>query len=85
MCGDVLIPTLNPENALELLELSDMYRAQGLKTRALDKVVNHVETVRASDTWRECAKRSPHLFVDIAEAMADKIKSLFKQAIPNKI
>ena len=85
MCGDVLIPTLNPENALELLELSDMYRAQGLKTRALDKVVNHVETVRASDTWKECAKRSPHLFVAIAEAMADKIKSLFKQANPNKI
>ena len=72
MCGDELVSTLNPGNALELLELADMFRVQGLKTHALDMVVSHVKTIRGSAQWKECAKKSPNLFVDITEAVLDR-------------
>ena len=75
MCGDVLPSTLTPENALELLELSDLYEAQGLKKQAMDMVVAHMKTIRGSDKWKECRRKCPHLCMDITEAMADRFAS----------
>ena len=44
MCGDILLSTLEPENALDLLTVSDMYGAKGLKKYALDLVVRNMKT-----------------------------------------
>ena len=70
-CESVLISNLHPESSLEFLVLSDMHGAKKLKKRALDLVVNNMNTIRRSAEWKECAKKRPHLFVDISEAMAD--------------
>ena len=48
-----------------------MYRAQSLKKRALDMIVKNRKTIVGTEHWKECAKKSPHLMVDIAEAMAN--------------
>ena len=73
MCGDILLSTITPENALDLLKLGDMYGAEGLKKHALDLVVSNVKTILGSDEWKECAKKRPNLFVDISEALAVKM------------
>ena len=73
MCGDILLSTITPENALELLTLGDMYGAEGLKKHSLDLVVSNVKTILGSDEWKECAKKRPNLFVDISEALAVNI------------
>jgi len=73
MCGDILLSTITPENALELLTLGDMYGAEGLKKHALDLVVSNMKTILGSDEWKECAKKRPNLFVDISAALAVKM------------
>ena len=75
MCGDKLVSTLNPDNALELLELGAMYEAKGLKRHALDMIVTNIKTIRGSDKWKECRKKSSDLFMDISEALADRFPS----------
>ena len=49
-----------------------MYGAQNLKTRAMELVVSNMKTLLGSDEWKECAKKRPHLYVDISEALAAK-------------
>ena len=73
-CGDVLIPSLVPDNALSLLLLGDMYSAEKLKKHALDMVVNNLKTIRRSDEWKDIKER-PNISAEIMEAMADKLEA----------
>ena len=73
MCEEVMIKMLEPNNSLQILEYADMYGAQELKKQAVDLVVGNMKTIRGSDEWKECAKKRPHLYVDILEALADRM------------
>ena len=69
-CEEVMISILDPTNCLRILDCADMFGAQDLKTRAMELVVSNMKTLLGSDEWKECAKKRPHLFVDISEALA---------------
>ena len=73
LCEEVMINILEPDNSLQILEYADMYGAQELKKRALDLVVGNMKTIRGSEEWKECSKKMPHLYVDISEALADRM------------
>ena len=73
MCEEVMIKMLEPNNSLQILEYADMYGAQELKKQAVDLVVGNMKTIRGSDEWKECAKKRPHLYVDLLEALADRM------------
>ena len=47
-----------------------MYTAQELKNEAMDIVVNNMSEIIVTEEWKECKKKSPHIFVDVAEAIA---------------
>ena len=47
-----------------------MYEAQLLKKRALNMIVRKRKKVMGMEEWKDCAKKRPHLIVEIAEAMA---------------
>ena len=70
-CEEVMISILDPTNCLRILDCADMFGAQDLKTRAMELVVSNMKTLLGSDEWKECAKKRPHLFVDISEALAE--------------
>ena len=72
-CGEVLISSLVPDNALSLLLLGDMYSAEELKKLALAMVINNLKTIRRSDEWKMFRKERPDITADIIEAMADKL------------
>ena len=74
-CGDILISTLVPDNALSLLLLGDMYNAEELKKLAMAMVINNLKTIRRSDEWKDCIKKRPDIKADIFEAMADKLEA----------
>jgi len=71
-CEEVMISILEPNNCLHILDGADMYGAQNLKTRAMELVVSNMKTINGSEEWKECAKKRPHLFVDISDALAAK-------------
>jgi len=71
-CEEVMISILEPNNCLRILDGADMYGAQDLKTRAMVLVVRNMKTINGSEEWKECAKKRPHLFVDISDALAAK-------------
>ena len=47
-----------------------MYGAEKLKEPAMDIVVNNMNGLILTEEWRECTKKSPHIVVEVAEAMA---------------
>ena len=53
-----------------ILDWADMHGAQDLKTQAMKLVVGNMKTLMDSDEWKDCAKKRPHLFVDISKALA---------------
>ena len=65
-----MISILEPNNCLRILDCADMYGAKNLKTRAMELVVTNMKTILGSGEWKECAKKRPHLYVDISEALA---------------
>jgi len=71
MCQYTLSSSLTTENSLQYLALGDMCGAQSLKKRALDMIVKNRKTIMETEEWKECAKRSSLLMVDIAEALAN--------------
>ena len=74
-CGEVLISSLVPDNALSLLLLGDMYSAEELKKLALAMVIDNLKTIRRSDEWKDCIKERPDIKAEIFEAMADKLEA----------
>ena len=70
ICEEAMISILEPNNCLRILDCADMYGAQDLKTRAMELVVGNMKTILGSGEWKECAKKRPHLYVDISEALA---------------
>ena len=75
-CGDILISSLVPDNALSLLLLGDMYNAEEMKKLALAMVIDNLKTIRRSDEWKDCIKKRPDLTAEITEAMADELDRL---------
>ena len=73
MCEEVMIKILRPNMSLQILAYADMYGAEELKKQALDLVIGNMKTLRGSDEWKDCAKNRPHLYVDILEALADRM------------
>merc|ERR1711934_622955 len=69
-CEEAMISILEPNNCLHILDGADMYGAQNLKTKAMELVVRNMKTINGSEEWKECAKKRPHLFVDISDALA---------------
>ena len=55
---------------VQFLVLGDMYGAEKLKEPAMDIVVNNMNGLIVTEEWRECTKKSPHIVVEVAEAMA---------------
>ena len=49
-----------------------MHGAELLKSLALQMIVKNRRTIVGTEQWRECAKKMPHLMVDIAEALAKR-------------
>ena len=47
-----------------------MYRAQKLKTAAMDVVVSNLTGLIETEEWKDCKKNSPHIGMEVAEAMA---------------
>ena len=74
-CGDILISSLVPDNALSLLLLGDMHSAEELKKHAMGTVINNLKTIRRSDEWKDCIKERPDIKAEIFEAMADKLEA----------
>ena len=75
-CGDILISSLVPDNALSLLLLGDMHSAEELKKHAMGTVINNLKTIRRSDEWKDCIKERPDISAEITEAMADKLETM---------
>ena len=73
MCEEKMITLLRPSNSLQILEYADIYGVEELKERAMDLVVINMKTIRISDEWKEYAEKRPHLYVDISEALADRM------------
>jgi len=70
VCQTLLSSRLEVENSLKFLVLGDMYGAEKLKEPAMDIVVNNMNGLIVTEEWRECTKKSPHIVVEVAEAMA---------------
>ena len=47
-----------------------MYGAQELKDAAMDIVINNLNSLMKTEEWRECKQKRPHIFSEIAEAIA---------------
>ena len=50
-----------------------MHEAGTLKRRALDTIVRNRKSVMGTEEWKDYAKKRPHLFVEIAEALASRV------------
>ena len=73
-CGDIIISSLVPDNALSLLLFGDMYNAEKLKKHAVAMVIDNLKTIRRSDEWTDFIKDRP-ISADIIEAMADRLET----------
>ena len=47
-----------------------MHTAQKLKEEAMTIVVKNMSALIETEEWKECKKRSPHIIMEVAEAMA---------------
>ena len=47
-----------------------MYGAEALKEPAMDIVANNMSELILTEEWKECKKKSPHILVEVAEAIA---------------
>ena len=47
-----------------------MVGAEKLKEPAMDVVIKNMRRLIGTEEWKECKKKSPHIFVDVAEAIA---------------
>jgi len=70
VCQTLLSSHLVVENALKFLVLGDMYGADKLKEPAMGVVINNMSGLIGTEEWKECKKKSPYIFVEVAEAIA---------------
>ncbi|KAK1320605.1 BTB/POZ domain-containing protein [Acorus calamus] len=74
-CERRMLGSLGPSNALDVLEVSDACSNHGLRERAMEVVVKHVEEIVFSDKYEVFALKNAHLCVDVARALVVQLKA----------
>lgn len=68
LCELHMLRSLNPSNALDVLEIAEVCSYRALKETALKFIVKNMEAVVFSATFDSFAVRNPHLSVQITRA-----------------
>ena len=79
-CEEVLIDSLDVENCISILILSDMYNALNLRRTALKYVTENMTSISSSCDWRKELSGFPSLMADMIEALTTMNDSLKKQS-----
>ncbi|WOL16617.1 BTB/POZ domain-containing protein [Canna indica] len=72
-CEKRILAALQPSNALDVLEVSEVCSNAQLKEEAMDVIVKHAEDVVFSARYEEFARKNSHLCVEITRAFLSKM------------
>ena len=76
-CQEVLTETLDVENSIQILIISDMYSCQKLKKDALKFIIENIKSVVSSGgDWKKELESYPSLQSEIIEKMTDRGEDL---------
>ncbi|XP_078180994.1 BTB/POZ domain-containing protein At3g56230-like [Carex rostrata] len=73
-CEKRILRSLEPSNALQVLEVSDVCQNMLLKEQAMDMVVKNAETVVFSTDYADFALKNAHLCVEITRELLVRMK-----------
>jgi speckle-type POZ protein len=73
-CEKRILCSLEPSNALEVLEVSDICQNMLLKEQAMNMIVKNAEAVVFSSNYFDFAIKNAHLCVEITRELLVKIK-----------
>ncbi|KAL1542233.1 BTB/POZ domain-containing protein-like protein [Salvia divinorum] len=74
VCEDEMVGSLNPSNALEILEISDTCNNQNLKDSVLSFIVRNMEDLVFSPSFDDFVLKNPHLSAHITRAIVTSNK-----------
>ncbi|KAJ0975518.1 hypothetical protein J5N97_017483 [Dioscorea zingiberensis] len=75
-CEQRLLESLGPENAFQVLEVSEVCSSSLLKKQAMDFIVKNVECLAFTTRYDAFAMKNPHLSVEILRALLLEMKGL---------
>ena len=79
-CQEILIDSLDVENCISFLTLSDIYNALNLRRAALKYVTKNMTSISSSCDWRKELSGFPSLMADMIETLTTMNDSLKKQS-----
>jgi len=65
ICAKEMVKTLTPDNAVDLLILSDLYQANDLKEAAIRFINKNVPAVMKKPSWPAFRKSHPYLIYEL--------------------
>jgi len=71
ICCQCLSANLNPEQIVDILVLSDLYKATELKNTAIQFLLGHKEEVFAQPDWKIKLKGHPDLLLEVLESSVE--------------
>ncbi|XP_059456867.1 BTB/POZ domain-containing protein At3g56230-like isoform X2 [Corylus avellana] len=74
-CERHMLRSLNSSNALDVLEISDIFSYTSLKKAALDFIVKNVEDITLSARYEEFARKNAHLALQITRSLVKGAKN----------
>jgi len=79
-CEEILIASLDAKNCIDILLLSDLHNAQGLKTAALNFAAENMKSISSSCDWKKKLASVPSLLTDMIETFSTISDSLKKES-----
>nr|KJB74974.1 hypothetical protein B456_012G016700 [Gossypium raimondii] len=70
-CERYMLNSLNASNALDILDLSNLYSKKKLKETTLNFIVRNMKSIVSSQKYEEFASSNPHLCVEVSRAFVE--------------
>ncbi|MBA0629993.1 hypothetical protein Godav_029284 [Gossypium davidsonii] len=72
-CERYMLNSLNASNALDILDLSNLYSKKKLKETTLNFIVRNMKSIVSSQKYEEFASSNPNLCVEVSRAFVESI------------
>ena len=79
-CEEILIASLDAKNCIDILLVSDLHNAPGLKTAALNFAAENMKSISSSCDWKKELASVPSLLTDMIETFSTISDSLKKES-----
>merc|ERR1719342_503603 len=84
-CEEILIASLDAKNCIDILLVSDLHNAPGLKTAAFNFAAENMKSISSSCDWKKELASVPSLLTDMIETfstISDSLKKSLRDFIP---